>query len=97
MPSNNLFGSIDFESFPVNIEEIDLSFNEFCAPICLTLPKQLQTLNMSDNPIRQRTAYCDCDPEVLKTVFVMNTKVRRFVPLDPAHVVGDRVFLYAPA
>ena len=97
MPYNKLFGSIDFESFPVKIEEIHLSFNEFCAPICLILPKKLRTLNMRDNPIRQRTVYYDCDPEVLKTVFFMNTKVRRFVPLDPAHVVGDRVFLYTPA
>ena len=93
---NEIFGPIDLEALPVNLEELKLHNNRISGTISLwNLPKSLVKLNLRDNPIQQSVLRI---PKVHRDIQISldGTDIEEILLVDANGVeseTGQRIFV----
>ena len=66
LPGNRIYGSVNLQTLPQDLRDLDLNRNSIVGPIILTrLPKTLESLRLSTNHIQQKALFFTDFPENL--------------------------------
>ena len=88
---NALFGRLVLADLPVRMVEFYATANKFTGPIEMTrLPKNLKTLRLDVNKLKQHTVFYRNMPERIETISVDGNKVQTACPMEPVESLSGK-------